>query len=55
MEEDENSDLMFLKEENKELKLMGLSEDVRESLLKLQRFDRFIYPLESDKILKKPV
>jgi hypothetical protein len=34
---------------------MELSEDARQSLMKLQRFDRFIYPLSSDQILKKPV
>lgn len=34
---------------------MKLSEDAIENLKKFQRFDRFIYPIESDKILKKPI
>lgn len=34
---------------------MELSEDARQGLMKLQRFDRVIYPMQSDKILKKPI
>jgi hypothetical protein len=34
---------------------MKLSDDARDNLMKLQRFDRYIYPMESDRILKKPI
>lgn len=34
---------------------MVLSEEVRSSLMKMQRFDRYIYNIESEKILKEPI
>ena len=47
--------MVELKKENEELKIMELSDEARENLKKLQRFDRFIYAGESEKILKKPI
>ena len=34
---------------------MGLKEETREALLSMQRFDRFIYVMESEKRLKVPI
>lgn len=34
---------------------MVLSEQIRDSLLKLQRFDRYIYNIQSEKTLKQPL
>lgn len=34
---------------------MELSEDARQNLMKMQRFDRVLYPIESDRTLKKPI
>ena len=49
-EENKIQDLMT---ENENLKRMELSEEVREALKKIQRFDRILYLQESDKICRE--
>ena len=44
-----------LKAENQEIQKMALSVEAKESLMKMQRYNRFNYNVQTEKILKVPI